>query len=165
MGNQSYKDLDIYRKAHALAIEVHQMTLGLPAFEMYEEGHQIRKSSKSVKSNIVEGFGRRRYKQEFVRFLTYSLASCDETTDHFYTLFETKSLTDRNKYDYLCEEYDHLGRMISNFIRSVEDGHKTRHENRGVRIQNRESGCENLVSSIENPGSSIENRGSSIEGQ
>ena len=129
MTAQSYKDLDIYKKAHALAIEVHQMTLAFPAFEMYEEGRQIRKSSKSVKSNIVEGFGRRRYKLEFVRFLTYSLASCDETTDHLYTLYETKSLTEKNVYDCLCEKYDHLGRMINNFIGSVENGHKTRREN------------------------------------
>lgn len=67
----SYKDLDIYKKAHNLVIKVHQMSLVLPKHEMYEEGSQIRRSSKSVKSNIVEGFGRRRYKQEFIRFLTY----------------------------------------------------------------------------------------------
>ncbi len=67
---QSYKDLDIYKLAHKLAINIHEMSLRLPKFEMYEEGSQIRRSSKSIKSNIVEGFGRRRYKQEFIRFLT-----------------------------------------------------------------------------------------------
>ena len=91
---QSYRDLDIYKKAHKLAIEIHEMSLKLPQFELYEEGSQIRKSSKSVKSNIVEGFGRRRYKQEFIKFLTYSIASCDETRDHLDTLYESKSLSD-----------------------------------------------------------------------
>lgn len=123
---QSYKDLDIYNKAHNLAIEIHRMSLHLPKFELYEEGSQIRKSSKSIKSNIAEGFGRRRYKQEFVKFLTYSIASCDETQDHLKTLYETESLRDAEKYKYFCEEYDHLGRMISNFIKSVDGGHKTR---------------------------------------
>ncbi len=123
---QSYKDLDIHKKAHKLAIEIHEMSLKLPKFEMYEEGSQIRRSSKSVAINIVEGFGRRRYKAEFVKFLTYSLASCDETRDHVDTLFETKSLKDRDKYSYFCDEYDHLGRMITNFIKSVELGHRTR---------------------------------------
>ena len=126
MTYQSYKDLDIYKKAHKLAIEIHEMSLKLPKFEIYEEGSQIRKSSKSVKSNIVEGFGRRRYKQEFIKFLTYSLASCDETVDHLRTLYETKSLNDESKYRYFCEEYDHLGKMITNFIKSVDSGHKTR---------------------------------------
>jgi len=123
---QSYRDLDIYKKDHKLAIEIHEMSLKLPKFEIYEEGSQIRKSSKSVKSNIVEGFGRRRYKQEFVKFLTYSLASCDETQGHLDTLYETKSLNDRERYGYFCEEYNHLGRMIVNFIKSVDSGHKTK---------------------------------------
>ena len=126
MAYKSYRDLDIYKKAHKLAVEIHEMSLKLPKFEMYEEGSQIRRSSKSIKSNIVEGFGRRRYKQEFIKFLTYSLASCDETTDHLDNLYDTKSLRDETKYTYFCEEYDHLGKMISNFIKSVESGHKTK---------------------------------------
>jgi four helix bundle protein len=126
MGYQSYKDLDIYKKAHKLAIEIHEMSLKLPKFEMYEEGSQIRKSSKSVKSNIVEGFGRRRYKQEFIKFLTYSIASSNETQDHLVDLYQTESLKDTKKYEYFQEEYDHLGKMISNFIKSVEKGHKTK---------------------------------------
>jgi len=123
---QSYRDLDIYKKAHKLAIEIHEMRLKLPRFELYEEGSQIRKSSKSVKNNITEGFGRRRYKQEFIKFLTYSLGSCDETRSHLDNLYETKSLTDAEKYNYFCEEHDHLGKMIFNFIKSVDSGHKTR---------------------------------------
>jgi len=139
MPHKTYKDLDIYKKARKLAIEIHEMSLKLPQFEMYEEGRQIRKSSKSIKSNIVEGFGRRRYKQEFIKFLTYALASCDETIDHLDNLYETKSLDDKGKYTYFCEEYDHLGRMITNFIKSVGYGHKTR------------TSIENRVSSIKNP--------------
>lgn len=126
MAYKSYRDLDIYNKAHKLAVEIHEMSLKLPKFELYEEGSQIRKSSKSVENNIVEGFGRRRYKQEFIKYLTYSLASCDETRNHLNTLYETKSLRDANKYEYFCEEYDHLGKMMTNFIKSVESGHKTR---------------------------------------
>ncbi len=117
--------MDIYKKAHRLAIDIHQMILTLPKFEMYEEGSQIRKSSKSTKSNIVEGFGRRRYKREFIKFLTSSLASCDETMDHLNTLYATKSLDDKEQYEYFHEEYDHLGRMINNFIKSVDNNRKT----------------------------------------
>ena len=125
MTYQSYRDLDIFKKAHILAIEIHRMSLKLSKFEMFEEGSQIRKSSKSVKNNIVEGFGRRRYKQEFIKFLTYSLASCDETRVHLDTLYETESLKDKNEYEYFCEEYDHFGKMINNFIKSVESKHNT----------------------------------------
>ena len=76
-------------------------------------------------SNIVEGYGRRRYKQEFIRFLTYSLASCDETTDHLETLYETESLKDEVLYQDLHKRLQALGKKINNFIQSVEKGHRT----------------------------------------
>ena len=70
-----YKKLEIWQLARELVIDIHKMTLTkLLKFEMFEEGSQIRKSSKSVRSTIVEGYGRRRYKQEFIRFLTYAIA-------------------------------------------------------------------------------------------
>ncbi|NQT63470.1 MAG: four helix bundle protein [Candidatus Marinimicrobia bacterium] len=122
----SYKKLTIWQKARELVIDIHKMTLSeLPQFELYEEGSQIRRSIKSVKSNIVEGYGRRRYKKEFIRFLTYSLASCDETTDHLETLFETESLKDEALYKDLHERLQILGKRINLFIQSVEKEHRT----------------------------------------
>ena len=78
---------------------------------------------KSVKSAMVEGYGRRRYKQEFIKFLTYSLASCDETVDHLETLFETGSLTDQSLYDDLHQRLERLGKQLNMFIQSVERSH------------------------------------------
>ena len=114
----------IWQESRELVIDIHKMTLNkLPHFELYEEGSQIRRSIKSVKSNIVEGYGRRRYKQEFIRFLTYSLASCDETTDHLETLYETESLKDDNLYKDLQDRLQSLGKKINLFLQSVEKGH------------------------------------------
>ena len=124
MKAQSYKDLEIYQKAHRLAIEVHALTTRLPKFEIYEEGSQIRRSSKSVVTNIVEGFGRRRYKNEFILFLTYAFASCDETQEHLEILFDTKSLKDEALYRLFKNSYEELGRKIYNFIKGVELRHK-----------------------------------------
>ena len=122
----SYKKLTIWQEARQIVLDIHKMTLSkLPPFELYEEGSQIRRSIKSVKSNIVEGYGRRRYKQEFIRFLTYSLASCDETTDHLETLYETESLKDEKLYQDLHKRLQTLGKKINLFIQSVEKGHRT----------------------------------------
>jgi four helix bundle protein len=76
----SYRDFEIYQKAYELGVKVHKMTLNLPGYEMYEQGSQVRRSSKSIKDNIVEGYGRRSYKNEFIRFLIFAHASCDEAT-------------------------------------------------------------------------------------
>jgi len=122
----SYKKLVIWQEARKIVLDIHKMTLNeVPRFELYEEGSQIRRSMKSVKSNIVEGYGRRRYKQEFIRFLTYSLASCDETTDHLETLYETESLNNEALYQDLHKRLQTLGKKINLFIQSVEKEHRT----------------------------------------
>jgi four helix bundle protein len=123
----SYRDLEIWQMARALTTDIHRLTLReLPKVETYEEGRQIRRSMKSVRSNIVEGYGRRRYKQEFIRFLNYSLASNDETTDHLEMLFETESLANEELFKDLHKRLDGLGRKINNFLRAVEAGHRTK---------------------------------------
>jgi len=122
----SYRDLEIWKLARETAIAVHRMTLdNLPKFEMYEEGSQIRRSAKSISANIVEGYGRRRYKQEFIRFLVFAHASCDETTEHLEMLFETGSLTNELVYRDLSARLDLLGRKLNVFIDSVERLHRT----------------------------------------
>lgn len=122
----SYRDLDIWRLARSLTIDIHRMTVrDLPKFELYEEGSQIRRSIKSVRSNIVEGYGRRRYKQEFIRFLTFALASSCETIDHLETLYETEFLANQNLYDNIHERLDELGRKLNNFLQAVATGHRT----------------------------------------
>ena len=110
--------------ARDLVVDIHRMTLEkLPKFEMYEVGSQIRRSIKSVKSNIVEGYGRRRYKQEYIRFLVYSLASCDETLDHLDNLHITGSLKDNKLYNDLNSKLEVLGKKLNNFIKAVEKEH------------------------------------------
>jgi len=125
----SYKDLQIWQLARELTIELHRMTLQrLPKFETFEEAAQIRRSAKSIRSNIVEGYGRRRYKQDFIRFLTYAHASCDETIDHLETLRETESLTDEALFENLHTRLDQLGGKLNRFIQSVEAKHNNRLE-------------------------------------
>lgn len=117
---QSYRDLEIWQMARELVVAIHKMTLEkLPKFEMYEEGSQIRRSSKSISSNIVEGFGRSRYKNEYIKFLTYALASCDETRDHLEMIYNTGSLQDQSLYKELITRYDVLGRKINSFRQTV----------------------------------------------
>jgi len=122
----SYKKFDIWQLARALSIDIHRMTIDkLPKFEMYEEGLQIRRSIKSERSNIVEGYGRRHYKHDFIRFLTYPHASCDVTIDHLDTLFETGSLKDNTVYQTLLDRLHTLGRKLLTFIQSVESSHQS----------------------------------------
>jgi len=114
----SYRDLEIYKLAFDLSIRVHKASLKLPNFELYEQGSQIRRSSKGVKDAIVEGYGRRKYKPDYIKFLTYAIASCDETLNHIMSI---KTLYPELKEFIDFEDpYDKLGRKINNNIQYVE---------------------------------------------
>ncbi len=99
------------------------MTMALPLYELKEQGNQIRRSSKSIPSNIAEGYGRKRYKADFIRYLVYALASCDETSSHLQLIsvihFQKEPLTE------LLNEYDKLGRKISTFLLYVKRNWKS----------------------------------------
>ena len=117
----SYKNLKIWQATRSLVIDIHKMTMEkLPRFELYEEGSQIWKSSKSINSNIIEGYGRRKYQQDYIRFLTYAIASNDETIDHLENLFETGSLKDSQLYEDLHDRIEILGKKLNNFIQKIE---------------------------------------------
>jgi four helix bundle protein len=117
----SYKELDIYADSKRLAIEVHKITLSLPKFELFEEGSQVRRSSKAITSLIVEGYGRKRYKADFIKYLVYSHAECDETIVHLEFLHETESFKDKEKFTQLFADYTVLSKKINKFIQWVED--------------------------------------------
>lgn len=121
----SYKNLSIWQDARELSVKIHKMSLQLPKFEQYESGSQIRRSSKSVRSNIVEGYGRRAYKQEFIRYIIFALASNMETQDHLQTLYETSSLTNDALYTELVEKVEILGKKLNSFLETVKKQHNT----------------------------------------
>src|SRR5262249_46145410 len=89
----------------------------------YEEGSQIRRSSKSIVANIVEGYCLRRHPNEYLQFLHRSFGSCEETRLHLKFLFETNSFKDQLLYNELSYEYEKLGKMIFRFIESVLSKH------------------------------------------
>ena len=121
----SYKKLQIWVMARKVVIDVHALTMKLPKFELYEEGSQIRRSSKTTKATIVEGYGRRRYKQDWIKFLVYTLSSNDETMDHLENLWDTKSLTEESVFLNLKIKIEYLAKMLNKFLQAVEQEHQS----------------------------------------
>ena len=120
-----YQRLEVWQLARDLSVDVHRMTLEeLPRFEMHEVGSQVRRSAKSIRANIVEGYGKRRYKLEFLRHLTYALGSAQETLDHLYTLHETGSLTSQEIHAKLTSRTRLLIAKLTTFMRGVELHHR-----------------------------------------
>jgi four helix bundle protein len=116
---KTYRELDIYKDSFDLFIQTHRFSMKLPKFELYELGSQLRRSSDSVNTNIVEGYGRKRYKKDFVRFLTFSHASNDETVNHLRKL-SILYPEFNNDLNVLSQKYDQLGGRIYTFTNYVE---------------------------------------------
>ncbi len=122
----SYRTLEVGQLARQVAVDIHKMTLTkLPKFEMFESGSQIRRAAKSVRANIVEGYGRRIYKAEFVKHLVYALASCDETVDHLEEISATGSLSDEALFKDLHARLQTLGKKLNLFLQSVQAQHRS----------------------------------------
>jgi len=114
---KSYKDLEVYQISFTLAIEVDVLSRKLPKSEFYELGSQVRRSAQSVRANIVEGYGRRRYPADFIKFLFHAYASLLETISHLEML---KSIYIELNFNSLIKSYEKLGSKLHNFINFVE---------------------------------------------
>ncbi len=76
---RSFEDLEVFKKAYRVSLEVHRMSLDFPKIEQYALADQVRRASKSICANIAEGFGKQRQSMvEFKRFLMIAMGSADE---------------------------------------------------------------------------------------
>jgi four helix bundle protein len=79
MAVQSAKELEVYKKAYALAMDVFKASKTFPDDERYALTSQIRRSSRSVSMNLREAWAKRRYEAHFVSKLTDCDGECNET--------------------------------------------------------------------------------------
>ncbi len=111
---RSFRDLDFYRDAYQLALEIHRLSMTFPAFELHETGGQMRRASKSIPQNIAEGFGRRASEKEFKHFLLIALGSCDEIQVDLDFCRDLDYVT-IEAYKDLHDRYDSVGKRINAF--------------------------------------------------
>ena len=78
---RDFRQINVWEKAHALTLEIYNVTQGFPKDELYGLTSQIRRASASIAANIAEGFGRGG-DVELARFLQISLGSAFEVEYH-----------------------------------------------------------------------------------
>ena len=108
---QSYKDLKVHQLSFALAMEIFWLSKKFPREELYSLTDQIRRSSRSITANIVEGWAKRHYENIFKRQLLDSIGSCDETKQWLDFALACQCMT-QDEYDGLVQRYNELGKML-----------------------------------------------------
>ena len=111
----SYRDLDVFNLAYTLAMEVFQLTTRFPKEERYALVDQMRRSSRSVCGNIVEGFAKRRYENVFKNSLTDSLGEAKETALWLNFALDC-GYTQANEHKRLTIGYDQVSAMLWTLI-------------------------------------------------
>jgi four helix bundle protein len=112
---KNVKDLKVYNLAYQLALNVFELTRRFPKEETYSLIDQIRRSSRSTAINIREGFAKRRYEQVFIRHLTDSLGSSEETRGWLDFSYDVGYIS-RQDYQSVEQKYDEINAMLFSLI-------------------------------------------------
>lgn len=115
----SFKDLTVYKKAFALAMEIFQLTKSFPKDEIHGLTGQIRHSSRSVCSNIGEGYRKRRYEAHFISKMTDADMENSETQVWIDFSFHCGYITKEKEKD-LTVKSEEIGRLLNHMIENPE---------------------------------------------
>ena len=115
----NFKDLTVYKKAFALAMEIFHLTKNFPKDEIYGLTAQIRHSSRSVCSNIAEGYRKRQYVAYFVSKMSDADMENSETQVWIDFSFHCEYI-DKNKEEDLTLKSEEIGRLLNHMIENPE---------------------------------------------
>ena len=109
---RTVRDLNVYRKAFDSAMEIFELTKKFPKEETYSLTDQIRRASRSVCSNLSEGWRKRRYKAVFLNKLTDSGQEAAETQTWLEFSLHCKYI-DEDTFQRLDDSYEHIFAMLN----------------------------------------------------
>ena len=113
----SAKELNVYKKAYALAMEIFECSKNWPADERYSLRDQIRRSSRSVCANLREAWAKRRYKAHFINKLTDADAENSETDTWLDFSRDCKYISNK-QHTHFTEECKQIGAMLGAMIKN-----------------------------------------------
>ena len=107
----SFKGLKVYQLAYALAMEIFEISKNFPKEEKYSLTDQIRRSSRSVCSNIAEAYRKRNYPRYFTSKISDADSEASETEVWIDFAFDCEYIPKEVK-EKLLLQYDEVGKML-----------------------------------------------------
>lgn len=106
------EDLEVFRLAFDISIEIHKATLIFPKIEQYAIADQLRRASKAICSNLAEGFCKQSHSiAEFKRFLSMAIGSSDETRIWIRYVYALGYI-DQSTYARWVDNYVRISKML-----------------------------------------------------
>jgi len=113
----NYKDLNFFKRAHQLTLEVYKVTKDFPKDEQFSLTNQIKRAVTSIGSNIAEGSGRNTIK-DYKQFLHHALGSAKEVEYQLLVAKDLEYISSRT-YDRLAEMLDEIIGSLTNYIKKL----------------------------------------------
>lgn len=113
----SFEDLEVYQKLVQLHLEVHEMALTFPKFEMYELGSQLRRSTNSAPANVAEGWNNRHI-NIYLEGINRAMGEIRETQHHLAVASKKKYLGEDLFRDFSVR-YNECGKMLRGLEQSL----------------------------------------------
>ncbi len=112
MEAKTFESLDVFQRAYRVSLEIHKASLKLPKVEQYELAGQIRRASKSISSNLAEGYGKRSSQADFKRFVQMAIGSADEMRVWLRYCFDLGYITEQ-QWKAWRQEYHEIVKMLN----------------------------------------------------
>lgn len=116
---RGFRDLKVYQLSYQLSVEIFHVTKAFPKEEKYSLIDQMRRSSRSISTNIFESWSRRKYPKSFVSKLIDAIGEADETTV-WLDFSKDFAYIDIEKYENLFQKYGEVCRMLNSMINQPE---------------------------------------------
>lgn len=135
---KSFQELEVWQKAHHLALRTYCVTDSFPDRERFGVTSQIRRSAASIPANIAEGFGRRTTR-ELLQFLANANGLLEETR-YFLILSRDLGYLKRQDFEDMDKQCSSVAQMISGLGRSLKSRLAGVHESRATGHGSRANG-------------------------
>jgi four helix bundle protein len=114
---RNVEDLEVYRKLCELHLQLNEISLKFPKYELYELGSQIRRSSNSIAANIAEGWNNKHI-NIYLESINRAQGELQETKHHLYIAYRKKYLSEE-LYREFFEKCNECGRMLRGLEQSL----------------------------------------------
>ncbi|MCK4234043.1 four helix bundle protein [candidate division WOR-3 bacterium] len=130
---KSFRDLKVWQLSHKLSIDIARLVKLFPKDEQYDLSIQMRRSARSIPSNISEGFGRFHFNDKLT-FYERSRASLDELKNHFSEALGNRYITN-HKYDIFNKRMNEISFLLSKLMKGIikaRENYEQQRKNKGT---------------------------------
>ena len=113
-----FKNLKVWRKSHALVLNVHRTAIRIRGSEFASLRNQMIRAAMSIPTNVVEGNGQESA-QQFARFVRFSLNSTSELEYHLIVARDARVIT-ATDFDSLCSQTVEVRKMLYGLLRHLD---------------------------------------------